>query len=730
MASQHSGILQQVENFEILPEAVSLPNEGDENVEKAAEAMMQLSPVQIQQEYYENLGDCDWVKYEKSNRNYLLQNVAFALFGGPSYEGELSEVEDNQNAHLEGYTSRQKEQVMKVYEKLCEQSKYSHNDDDIVLSVLLIVCAKPKPLKFYQIQPSNYWLDLHEKTDSDMWCTAVFRVRKCIPTTVGMKSCRVYIDENARVYHDWDSYLTNNTLPKCVIIVPENGEYTGTLLEGEGTFAVKLTVAPSPTLGIKARVLSTVDTASTVASIGAIGVIGVAAFTPVAPVVLVGAAAATVATGVYGLVRSSLHLHDRSVHEQTISPTDAEARGSWLNIAASSVGLAAGAASSLLSRSAAAGTNMTKTGQALAVSVEVLRHANMVTGGAGVVNSLLHIILKYRKHGEKPTKLELFQFASATLFFCHAVVSNRTAQSIIEDAQAKAINEYRATLRSNRHRKMFDKISAESRRVQGAIQGNTEVIRGIQNIVDKDQYFADVLRINKDVNQHKLRISMTSDGQVNLNSQHKFNPAELYNLGKEGRAQLFSSLGPASVTTNNVPTRIVPPTNAVTGYIEGEEETTLVGIHPGEILRIGSLLVRVSASGAENVALMLENLSQDVYANLMTISFNVLSKLRPEDIARLRLLSPEEDLIVQIVKFVFNYMKHERPLGDPSRDNDNGIVIVLKEFFQEGVVRQETILYLKDRLLGWVDGEMDRRRLEFPNKKSIVCEICRGIRYA
>lgn len=278
---------------------------------------------------------------------------------------------------------------------------------------------------------------------------------------------------------------------------------------------------------------------------------------------------------------------------------------------------------------------------------------------------------------------------------------------------------------------MFDKISAESRRVQGAVQGNTEVIRGIKNILDKDQYFADVLRINKDLNQHKLRISMTSDGQVNLNSQHKFNPAELYSLGKEGRAQLFSTLGPASVNSNNVPTRVVPSTTAVSGYIEGDEEnTTLVGIHPGEILRIGSLLVRVSASGAENVALMLENLSQDVYANLMTVSFNVLSKLIPEDIARLRLLSPEEDLIVQIVKFVFNYMKHKRPLGDASRENDNGIIIVLKEFFQDGVVRQETILHLKDRLLGWVDEEMDRRRVEFPNKKSIVCEICRGVRYA
>ncbi|XP_063824994.1 uncharacterized protein LOC135074585 [Ostrinia nubilalis] len=694
-------------------------------------SMIGLSPVQIQQEYFENLADCDWVKYEKSNRNYLLQNIAFALYGGPSCEGELSKVIESQNAHLEGYTSRQKEQVMKVYEKICEQSKYSQNDEDIVLSILLVVCARPRPVKFYQLEPSTHWLDLHQKNDIDIWCTAVFRIRKCIPTLVGSSSCRVYIDENARVYHDWDSYLTNNTLPKCVIIVPENGEYSGTIIEGDETFAVKLTVAPTPTLGLKARVLSSVDTASTVASIGAIGVLGVAAFTPVGPAVLAGAAVATVATGLYGLVRSSYHLHDRSVHEQTISPTDPEARGSWLNIAASSVGLAAGAATNLLSKSAAAGTNLTKTGQALAVSVEVLRHANMVTGGAGVVNSLIHIILKYRKHGERPTNLELFQFTAATLFFCHAVMSNRTAQSIIEDAQARAINEYRDTLRSNRHRKIFDKLSAESRRVQGSVQGNTEVIRGIKNIVDKDQYFADVLRINKDLNQHKLRISMTADGRVNLNAQHKFDPSLLSSMGPEGRSELFTSLGPASLSTQNVPTRVLPSTTAVQAYnLEEEDRGILVGIHPGEILRIGTFLVRVSSTGAENVALLLENLSQDVYANLMTVSFNVISRLIPEEIGRLRLLSPDEDLIVQVVKFVFNYMKHQRPLGEPCRNNDNGIVIVLKEFFQEGVVRQETILLLKERLVGWVDEEIDRRRLEFPNKKMIVCDKCRGVRSA
>ncbi|XP_063362029.1 uncharacterized protein LOC134650992 [Cydia amplana] len=702
-------------------------------IETAVEAApVPLSPVQIQQEYFENLPDCDWVKYELHNRNYLLQNMAFALFGSPSSEGELSEVRNESDVHLEGYTHRQKEQVMRVYEKVCEQSKYTQNDEDVMISVLLIVCARPKPVKFYQITPSNHWLDLHQKTDSEIWCTAVFRVRKCIPQTVGAKSCKVFIDEDARVYQDWESYLLNNTQPKCVLIVPENGEYDGTITEGgDRTFAVKLTVAPSPTLGIKAQVLSTVDTASTVASIGAIGVLGVAVFTPVAPVVLAGAAVATVSTCFYGLVRSSLHLHDRSSHEQSISPTDAEARGSWLNIAASSVGLAAGAASNLLARSAAAGTNMTKTGQALAVSVEVLRHANLVTGGAGVVNSLVHIILKYR-HGEQPTKLELFQFTAATLFFCHAVMSNKTAQSIIEDAQAKAINEYRSTLRSNRHRKIFDKLSAESRRVAGTIQGNTEVIRGIQSIGDKDQYFASVLKINKDINTHRLRISMTADGQVNLNAQHKFNPADLSMLDPNGRSQLFNSLGPDTLPAQNVPTKL---STAITPsrYIDNQEEENnnlLVGIHPGEVLRIGTYLVRISASGTQNIAKLLEDLSQEIYANLMTVVFNILSNLLPNDIARLRLLSPDEDLVMQIVNFVFNYMKHKRPLGDPCVENDNGIIYVLKEFFQEGRVRQDIILLLKDRLMMWVEEEIDARAQRFPNKKQIICDLCQGIRFA
>lgn len=37
----------------------------------------------------------------------------------------------------------------------------------------------------------------------------------------------MYIDHDARVYKDWKSYLTENKLPKGVLVVPKNGEYRG-----------------------------------------------------------------------------------------------------------------------------------------------------------------------------------------------------------------------------------------------------------------------------------------------------------------------------------------------------------------------------------------------------------------------------------------------------------------------------------------------------------------------
>lgn len=61
MAAEKTGLLQ-VGTIETQLESEYSHNGNGHHADLAEEVLVQLSPVQIQQEYYENLGDCDWVK--------------------------------------------------------------------------------------------------------------------------------------------------------------------------------------------------------------------------------------------------------------------------------------------------------------------------------------------------------------------------------------------------------------------------------------------------------------------------------------------------------------------------------------------------------------------------------------------------------------------------------------------------------------------------------------------
>lgn len=64
--------------------------------------------------------------------------------------------------------------------------------------------------------------------------TPVFVIRKCRKNTNDQVNCKIYIDENARVYTSWQKYLKNNKLPKCLMYVPRNGQYSGQIVKKEG----------------------------------------------------------------------------------------------------------------------------------------------------------------------------------------------------------------------------------------------------------------------------------------------------------------------------------------------------------------------------------------------------------------------------------------------------------------------------------------------------------------
>lgn len=85
-------------------------------------------------------------------------------------------------------------------------------------------------------------------------------------------------------------------------------------------------------------------------------------------------------------------------------------------------------------------------------AVQVLKYTNNVTSAVGVINGIGEMAYKYAKYGKEPTASEYFQVSISALFFGIGVMSNQTAQDIVQDAQAERINSVRDSLASNNKR--------------------------------------------------------------------------------------------------------------------------------------------------------------------------------------------------------------------------------------------------------------------------------------
>jgi hypothetical protein len=84
------------------------------------------------------------------------------------------------------------------------------------------------------------------------------------------------------VYKDWQDYLKNNTLPKCILCYPKSGVYSAR----NGVVEVEFGISPAGKLG--REVLTGFDIGGTIFCLGASGVGIAALFVPVAWPVLAG----------------------------------------------------------------------------------------------------------------------------------------------------------------------------------------------------------------------------------------------------------------------------------------------------------------------------------------------------------------------------------------------------------------------------------------------------------
>lgn len=244
--------------------------------------------------------DRTWELYEPNEYIYLAKKVAFAIFGLP-HDDNIDE------RGLEGYEPKQREIANKIKDKIVELKP---EDNDLHVAFLFVCC------KF---------------EDEKEFPEPVFRVLRNHENGIDYS---YYVDTCGRVYTDWSKFLQNNILPECIFCYPENGYYE---YEEDGT-TVKLGFAMSPACSISQKMRKYGDTAGTVLSFAAAGVGVSTLFTPIGPIVALGALATGSLTGVYAGFRGAETVIDRKTHGQSISLSDSEARGVWLNIAATALG--------------------------------------------------------------------------------------------------------------------------------------------------------------------------------------------------------------------------------------------------------------------------------------------------------------------------------------------------------------------------------------------------------
>ena len=203
-------------------------------------------------------------------------------------------------------------QILKPKSKffLCISEKIAKWNKKIVIS-FIYVCTEP--LKENKLEKAKN--DPKYNPATDIHPTPVFVLRRCKKSKNNMSPCRIFIDQDLRVYTTWIDYMENNKLGKCEMIVPKDGKY-----QGNSSGEVILHKLESPACSISSDVLRVTDTASVGVGLASGGIFLASAIPAiaVAPVALTAAAIGGIGVGIYSIVRSSFSLYDRSSHQQVI----------------------------------------------------------------------------------------------------------------------------------------------------------------------------------------------------------------------------------------------------------------------------------------------------------------------------------------------------------------------------------------------------------------------------
>ncbi|KAI4461600.1 hypothetical protein MML48_5g00013637 [Holotrichia oblita] len=457
-----------------------------------------LTSTKYQQMIYDELGDRDFDSFEINQHELLKKKILFALYGPPKQlkDGDI------------GYEAKEMKEMETLYNQIrTTNNKYSKWNDRIVIT-FIYNCTEP----LAQEKDKKKEKDENYNPDNDFIPVPVIVLRKCKRNKKeinGKRPCRVFIDSNGRVYQSWDYYLKNNVLPRCQMIYPRDGKYQSKL----GSSKVLLDNKPSPSNSSIFKLMQVADIGSGIFGFASGVVLIATAFTPVAAVTVPVAVATGIATGAYSTGRSVYNLKDRDVHGQSINITNAESRAAYLNIAAGVGSIVGAGATRTVSTLVRSGSSV---GPVVEGSITLINSANLAIGGTAFINACYDIRSQYCEDGVVPSALTIAQLGSSLFFFGNSIYNFRTGAALVKEIQTTTLNEIHDGLRSNRHRKTFNKMLKETVRIKGEARGRAEVIATLRNSASRDDILAVLTRSNKNFNKNDVRFAAEGGG-ISLN---------------------------------------------------------------------------------------------------------------------------------------------------------------------------------------------------------------------
>lgn len=310
-----------------------------------------------------------------------------------------------------------------------------------------------------------------------------------------------FVDTSGRFYGNWNDFLSNNKLYGSKMCYPKDGFYCGDL---EGKVVLGFCLTPASTLSGKVKYYA--DTAASVGSVAA----GVCTLIP--PVAVPGVVVCGVMS-FYSFIRSSMEIADRSSHGQSLR--DREACRQWMSLAGTTLGLGSAGGMAALKMMTQQGRVIPQLFSGLVTGLTV---SSVATNGINIAENAYTM---YEQ--DELASLQSLQLVVSMLFFAHSTINFKTARSVIVETQTQVLNEHGAGL-SRRQRNLFAGMQKETLKAESdPIIGRAKIIRDLNHISNKGEFFGQILRSNKEARKNAQPVQKfkfgdlggTQDGPIN-----------------------------------------------------------------------------------------------------------------------------------------------------------------------------------------------------------------------